>query len=316
MFSIPCLPSIWLGALALGLAFGALAVGVYITFRVLQFPDLTIDGSFPLGAALAAPLIVKQGWNPWTTLPLAAAAGALAGLTTGILTTRCRINGILAGILVSLGLFSINLRLMSSSNLSLLGTVDLFAAFKGLPIEANTLAILVFAGLIATLLLAINYFLITDLGLTLRAAGNNATMVRAQGFNPNTGLLIGLAVANALAALSGALVMEYQGFADVNMGLGTILAGLAAVIIGEVLIPWPSVVFATLGTVVGMIVYRAAIATAINDWHVQFCAVDFRVPLLPAVNAGDTRLATAVIVAIALMVPQIRGRLLRGGGRA
>src|SRR5215212_9732016 len=264
--------NLWVGAVALGLAFAASSLGVFLTFRVLAFPDLTIDGSFPLGAAVSA-ILLTRGWDPWLTLLVAALAGALAGSATALLNSRLKINGLLAGILVSIGLWTVNLRVMQEkANIPLL-TVDtilspirahlsegvlgaLLAPLRPSASDANLSATVVF-GVVTLLAALVLYWLLhTDLGLALRATGENEKMVRAQGIDADTMRLIGLALANALTAFSGGLVAQFQGFADVGMGLGMIVAGLAAVIIGETVVRPRGVGTTILAVAVGAVVYR------------------------------------------------------------
>jgi putative ABC transport system permease protein len=307
--------NVWLGAIATGLAFGLVAIAVYLTFRVLDFPDLTIDASMPLGAALAASLITA-GANAYLVLPLAFVAGAIAGTLTALIATRLRIHSLLASILVTTGLFSINLRVMGRSNLPLLNTDSVFTPFED-PWRAwmlalggdtlarmsnNILAILVFGSLIVLCKLSLDWFMRSEIGLALRATGDNPQMIRALGANTDQMIILGLALSNGLVGLSGALIAQYQGFADVNMGIGLIIAGLAAVILGETL--FRPVHFATASTavIVGMILYRIAIAAALT----------ISVPLPNGSNftidAQDVKLATAVLVFVALWFTHIQNR--------
>ncbi|MCC6176893.1 MAG: ABC transporter permease [Chloroflexi bacterium] len=282
--------NLWIGALALGLAFAASAIGVFVTFRVLAFPDLTIDGSFPLGASVSAILLIK-GWDPWLSLVVAALAGALAGAFTAILNSHLKINGLLAGILVSIALWTVNLRVMEDkANIPLLTVDTILTPFRPLIADANLRAVAVFGAITLLLVLLLTWLLHTDLGLALRATGDNERMVRAQGIHADRMRLIGLAIANALVAFSGGLVAQFQGFADVGMGLGMIVAGLAAVIIGETLVRPRSVLWAVLGVAAGSVVYRGVIAGALS------------VGLGPT----DMRLVTSLIVIAALAVPQVR----------
>lgn len=308
--------NVWLGAVAQGLGFGGVALGVYLTFRVLNFPDLTIDGSFPLGAAVASALIAA-GWNAYLSLPLACLAGALAGIATGLIHTRIGINGLLASILVLTGAFTINLRIMGQSNIPLLDAETIFSPVKPffrdlfiaqwdrewLKVHANVMSILVFVLLIVLLKFAIDWFLHTELGLALRATGDNAQMIRALGVNTDRMKILGLAISNGLVGLSGALLAQYQGFADVNAGAGLIIAGLAAVIIGETLFRPKTIAWATTAVVLGMIVYRLSIALAL--------IIEFPLPGLEKpfkLEATDVKLATALLVLIALAIPKIQQR--------
>ena len=308
--------NVWLGALAQGLGFGAVALGVYLTFRILNFPDLTIDGSFPLGAAVASALIFKE-FNAYLTLPLAFIAGALAGIATGLIHTRLKINGLLASILVMTGVFTINLRIMGQSNIPLLDADTIFVPFKPffrelfieqwdnawVRVHANVLAIVMFVIIILCLKLAFDWFLHTELGLALRATGDNGQMIRALGVNTDNMKILGLAISNGLVGLSGALLAQYQGFADINAGAGLIIAGLAAVIIGETLFRPKTVAAATLAVASGMIVYRVVIALAlIIEFPIPGTGESFKL------EATDVKLATALLVLIALAIPYIQKR--------
>lgn len=308
--------NVWLGAIAQGLGFGAVAMGVYLTFRVLDFPDLTIDGSFPMGAALASALIIS-GFNAYAALSLAFLIGALAGVATGLIHTRLNINGLLASILVMTGVFTINLRIMGQANIPLLDANTIFTPFKPffrnlyieqwdkawVRVHANVMSIVVFVIIIIILKLALDWFLHTELGLALQATGDNAQMIRALGVNTDQMKILGLALSNGLVGLSGALLAQYQGFADVNAGAGLIIAGLAAVIIGESLFRPKSIAWATFAVVMGMIIYRLAIALAL--------IIEFPIPGADAsfkLEATDVKLATALLVLIALGIPQIQRR--------
>lgn len=308
--------NVWLGALAQGLGFGAVAMGVYLTFRILNFPDLTIDGSFPLGAAVSAAIIVAGG-SAYLSLPVAFALGALAGVATGLIHTRLGINGLLASILVLTGLFTVNLRIMGQANIPLLEANTIFTPFRPffrelfieqwdrawLRIHSNIMAILIFIVIVVLLKIALDWFLHTEQGLSLRATGDNPQMIRALGVNTDRMKILGLAVSNGLVGLSGALLAQYQGFADVNSGAGLIIAGLAAVIIGETLFRPKSVAWATSAVVVGMIVYRVAIALAlIIELPIPGTGESFKL------EATDVKLATALLVLIALAIPQIQRR--------
>lgn len=286
--------NLWIGAVALGLAFAASALGVFITFRVLAFPDLTVDGSFPLGAAVSA-ILLTWGWGAWISLGAAAVAGALAGAATALLNARLRINGLLAGILVSFGLWTVNLRVMEDkANLPLLTVETVLSPVRPYIADPNLRGIAVF-GVSALLLGLLLYWLLhTDLGLAIRATGENEKMVRAQGIDANAMRLVGLALANALVAVSGGLVAQFQGFADVGMGLGMIVAGLAAVIIGETVVRPRGVGTTLAAVVVGSILYRAVIAAAL--------ALGSEYGL----RTTDMRLVTSLIVVLALAVPRFR----------
>jgi putative tryptophan/tyrosine transport system permease protein len=286
--------NLWVGSLALGLAFAASALGVFITFRVLAFPDLTVDGSFPLGASVSAILLLR-GYDPWTSLLVAALAGALAGTVTALLNSLLKINGLLAGILVSIGLWTVNLRVMQDkANLPLLTVDTVLTPVRPYISDPNVRGAAVF-GVVCVLLVLVLYWLLhTDLGLALRATGENEKMVRAQGINPDAMRVIGLALANALVAFSGGVVAQYQGFADVGMGLGMIVAGLAAVIIGETLIRPRGVGSTLIAVAAGSVLYRVVIAAA----------------LFIGLGPTDMRLVTSLIVIVALAVPRLRALVM------
>ncbi len=307
--------NVWLGAIATGLAFGFVAMGVYLSFRVLDFPDLTIDGSLPLGAALTATLILA-GVNPYVTLPVAFAGGALAGTVTALIATRLQIHSLLASILVTTGLLSVNLRVMGRSNTPLLNSESIFspmaAPFKQwleraagediAKMSSNLLAILVFGVMILAVKWALDGFMRTEVGLALRATGDNPQMIRALGTNTDHMIILGLAISNGLVGLAGALIAQYQGFADVNMGLGLIIAGLAAVILGETLFRPTHFHTATTAVILGMIFYRIAIAAALTirvpvPWGGHF-----------SIDAQDVKLATALLVLVALWLTHMQKR--------
>jgi putative tryptophan/tyrosine transport system permease protein len=313
---------VWSGSIALGMAFALVAVGVYLTFRVLDFPDLTVDASFPSGAAIAA-LLLTDGHSPWLTLPAAFFVGALFGALTGALHVALRINSLLASILTVTAAFTINLRIQGSANVSLLGVDTIYTTFTepvrdrleswfgatGLQIHRNVVTALVAFVVLAGVILLLDLFFRTEVGVALRATGANRRMSRAQGIDTRVYLVGGVALSNALIAVSGALVAQHQGFADVNSGAGLIIAGLAAVIIGEVLFAgrsqsmWRQLVAASLG----MVLFRSVIGVML--------ATDIDLPLVAAwrLEPTDVRLATAVVVALLLAVPRLRA--IRSKGR-
>lgn len=304
--------SLFIGALAQGLCYTVVGIGVYITFRNLAFPDLTIDGTLALGAGLSAVLILNNKWSPWLTLPIAIVGGALAGMVTGLLTTKLKINGLLSGILVSIGLFTINLHVMGGrSNLPLLGIQTILSALDGLIQSSGSsdkAALIVFGAISLLLILSINYFLHTELGLALRATGDNEQMIRAQGVNTDTMKVLGLALSNGLIALCGALLAQYLGFADASLGLGLIVVGLASVIIGETLFKPRSTLAALISLCLGSIIYRIAIALALRlDFDLGF--VRFKLDPL------DFRLATALLVIVALSSQRFDFSRIRRGGK-
>ena len=293
----------FLGAIEIGLIFALVALGVFLSFRVLNFPDLTVDGSFPLGAATVATLIVS-GMNPALATLIAVAAGAIAGLTTAWLNVRFGILHLLASILTMIALFSINLRIMGKPNVALINqdtVINLFTflsptiAAMGMPVRA-TLKVVALAVIVLIVGLALGRFLKTEFGLAMRATGANARMARAQGVSTSMHIYVGMALSNALVALAGALFAQTAGFADVTVGTGTIVSGLAAVILGETLFRSRSIVAMLLACVIGAIIYRIAIALALNtSWL--------------GLQASDLNLVTAVLVGIALMLPNVRNPL-------
>jgi putative tryptophan/tyrosine transport system permease protein len=279
------------GVLELGLIYGLVGLGVYLSFRVLQFPDLTVDGSFPLGGAVAAALIVK-GVPPIVATGAAIGAGMIAGVLTAYLTVRLKILNLLASILVMIGLYSINLRIMGQPNVPLLGQPTIFSQVsEGFPsVFANDLLL---GAIVLAILIGLNAFLATEQGLALRATGANPRMALAQGIAVDRLTLMGMGLSNGLAALAGALFAQLNGFADVTLGVGTIVLGLAAVIVGETLLPGRSIFKATAGTILGALLYRLIIAIALNSRWLGLAA-------------QDLNLITAVIVGLALVLPRWR----------
>ena len=280
-----------------GLVFGLVAIGVYLTLRVLAFPDLTVDGSYTLGGAVAAVLIVA-GVNPFLATLAAIGAGFCAGLLTGILNTKLRIPALLAGILMMVGLYSINLRIMSGANVSLLREVtsfDIIANLFGMRGGSIAVSIILALAIAAVVFFALNWFLRTEIGLSLRATGDNEQMVRSLGGDTDKNVMLGCAVSNGLVALAGAIVAQGQGFADVAMGIGMIVMGLASVIIGEALFRPKGVTWLLVAAVGGAFVYRL------------FITIALRMGMAP----GDLKLITAVLVVIALAIPYIRKKARR-----
>jgi putative ABC transport system permease protein len=276
-----------IGALELGLLFSLVSIGVYITFRVIQFPDLTVDGSFPLGAAVAATLIV-EGFSPLTATLIATLAGALSGIVTGYLHTRCKILGLLAGILTMTALYSINLRIMGKPNIALLFRPSLLDYFNS---THAALVLLSSSVLIITLLL---YRLFaSEWGLAIRAIGINPRVSPAYGISVNTVILKALVLSNALVAFAGALFAQIYGFADISLGTGTLVAGLAAVIIGERLIVKQSLLMQLFACVLGSLFYRFAITLALNTQSL-------------GLQASDLNLVTVIVVVLTMLIPAIR----------
>jgi putative tryptophan/tyrosine transport system permease protein len=269
-----------------GLLYGFIALGVMIPFRVLAFPDLTSEGSFPLGGCLCAVLILA-GTHPLLATLLALAAGMLAGLATAFIHLRFRINTLLAGILVMTILYSVNLRVLGRANVALLGTDSVFTQDM---IASVPLQIAVFAVLAAALLGALLWLTHTEVGLSARAVGANAALAPALAINPWTFVLGGLALANGLSALAGALAVQLQGFADVHMGFGVLINGLAALIIGETLIGRHSVMRQLAAPVLGSLVYY------------QLVSLGLALGLKPA----DLKLATGLFVLVTLALPALR----------
>lgn len=304
-----------IGALTIGLILSLLSMGVWISFRVLRYCDITVDGSITLGASVAAVLLVR-GWSPWAATLAAALAGAAAGFVTGVLHTRFRIQELLSGILVMTALYSINLRVMGRSNIPLLGVESMAAPVArrlaradgsdtlpilGWAVPLQDVAMLVTVLLITVMVAAgIRYFLLTHFGTALRATGENKQMVRAQGVNNQAMLVFGLVAANALVGLAGALLAQYQGFADVQMGIGMIVWGLASIIIGEALVGRASPGLALCGAIMGTILFRLLVAIALR-W---------------GLNPNDLKLVTAVFVFFALVLPgglqSLSGKLRKG----
>lgn len=272
-----------------GLAYGLVALGIVISFRILAFPDLTVDGSFPLGAAVVARLIM-EGVPPIYGVILAVILGFIAGCFTGLLHTKLKINSLLAGILMMTILYSVNLRIMGRSNIQLLTVNTLLTTLEGL--EFNRFIPIISFFLVVTIGVKIltDMFLHTQLGLAMRATGDNEQMIRTLGVNTDHMTVLGLGLSNAFVALSGALVSQDQGFADVGMGIGMIVAGLASIIIGEALFGTKTVQRMTLAAVVGSIIYKFIISLGL------------RLGLAPT----DLKMATGVMVVLALGIPAIK----------
>ena len=276
------------GAIGQGILWGVMALGIYTTYRILNISDLTVDGSFATGGCVAAVCLVN-GLNPLLSLLVAMIAGILAGGITGFLHTRCEIPAILAGILTQLGLYSINLRIMGRSNLPLLKIDTLFTKGQALlPLPSQYVTIIIGVILIV-IIVCLNYcFLGTEIGCAVRATGNNDKMVRSLGVNTKTTKMIGFMLANGLVALSGALVAQSQGYADIKQGTGAIVIGLASIIIGEVVFGRVgSYMYRLSSVVIGSILYRVVVA----------------VVLQMGLSTDDLKLLTAVLVAIALTIP-------------
>lgn len=300
--------SLLLGALTLGFIFSLIALGVFISFRIFAFPDITADGSSTLGAALAAMLLVK-GVNPVLATAAGFAGGFLAGTLTGTLATKFKINGLLSGILVMTGLYSVNLHIMKRSNISVLGATTLstygeragvlFTRGQNLhvigweitPLEASLLVASFLCVVLAAYVLYV--FFQTNLGTAMRATGDNSEMVRALGVNDENMIILGLAISNGLIALGGAFIAQYQGFADVQMGIGMVVWGLASVIIGEALVGTRQLGLSIIGAVMGSVLFRLLVAIALRL----------------GLNPNDLKLVTAVFVFLALVAPRLLKRV-------
>lgn len=305
-----------IGAFTIGLILSLLSLGMLISFRMIKFTDITVDGSLTLGAAVSA-MLIMSGWSPWLATFVAFMAGSVAGAITGILHTRFKIQEILSGILMMTALYSINLRIMGRSNIPLLDTSTIsestqnvlfrlagennnFLVF-GWTVPVADMAVLL-SSVAITIIIAILLFrfLLTHFGTVLRATGNNAQMVRAQGVNNYNMVVLSLALSNGLVALSGALLAQYQGFADVQMGIGMMVWGLASIIIGEALVGRSGLGITITGVILGTILFRLLIAIALR-W---------------GLNPNDLKLVTALFVFAALVAPamfkKIHKKFIRG----
>ena len=291
-------------ALEQGLLYSFMVLGVFLTFRVLDFPDLTVDGSLPLGAAVTA-VLISNGQSPFVATAAGVAAGLCAGCVTGVLHLLLKSGNsdtnygpkLLAGILTMTALYTVNLRVMGRSNIPLLGVQGVFekiGAFLSVSMISWNL-ILGLAAIVLVVKYLLDWFLHTEFGLTLQATGDNEQMIRAMGTNTQLTRIIGLGLANALVALTGSLVAQQQGFADIGMGIGTIVAGLAGVIMGEVIFGARSISWVLFSVIGGSIVYRLLIA------------VSLRFGIAPT----DLKLLTAALVVVALSVPTIRQKVVR-----
>lgn len=286
-----------LGAIEIGLIFALVALGVFISFRLLRFPDLTVDGSFPLGGAVCA-VLISMGTNPWLATLAAVAAGALAGMITGWLNVKLKIMDLLASILMMIALYSVNLRIMGGPNIPLINDPTIFSQLQPTSMEDYVFRPLLLLVIVIAAKLLLDWFFATERGLSIRATGSNARMARAQGVNTGGMILLGMAVSNGLVGLAGAMFVQTQGGSDISMGIGTIVIGLAAVIVGESILPSRKIFWATLAVVIGAIVYRFFIAAALNTEFI-------------GLKAQDLNLVTALLVTFALVIPQIKRKLRR-----
>lgn len=294
-----------ISTIAQGLLWALLALGVFITFRILDVADLTVEGSFPMGAAISA-VLITMGVNPWLTVVIAGIGGMVAGAVTGWIHTKLKIPALLAGILTMIALYSVNLHIMGKANISLLRMDTVYSAIHSMGVS-NAVALTII-GVVVTVVvgLFLFWFFGTELGTSIRATGVNPQMIRAQGVNTDTMIVLGLLLSNGFVAVSGALIAQSQGFADIGMGVGTIVIGLASVIIGEVLFSSSSVVRKLFGNssfvlslvavVFGSIIYRIVIAAV----------------LYLGMPPNDLKLFTAILVALALSLPTWQGKFRRG----
>lgn len=280
------------GAVEAGIIYAIMALGVFLSFRTLNMPDLTVDGSFVTGAAISA--VLCSGGSPFLGLPVAFIGGCLAGCVTALFHTKLKIQSLLAGILVMLGLYSINLKIMGTrANIPLINKTTVFSFLQGN--QMQSFSKLIIPTIILLLILLLLYlFLQTKFGFVMRATGDNDQMVRALGVNTDFTILIGMAISNGLVALSGALLAQYQSFTDIAMGTGMVVIGLASVIIGEVLVGISSLGRRLMAVILGAILYRLIIAQALEM----------------GMPATDFKLVSALIVAVALSFPVIKERLL------
>ena len=286
------------GALESGLIYALVALGVYISFRVLDFPDLTADGSFPLGGAVAGVAIIA-GVNPWLACIFGMLAGGVAGLVTAWLHVKLGILQLLSSILVMVALYAVNLRIMQAPNLALLGEPTIFGE---LVTDNNGywMRCVVIGGVVIAAKFFLDWFFSTEVGLAMRATGSNLRMSQAQGIATSRSILLGMAISNGLIALAGAIFVQTQGGADISIGVGTIVIGLAAVIIGETIMPAKKMRWITLSAIVGAILYKFFIQIALSN------------DTLRAIGFGpqDVNLVTALLVVIALILPKIKSKIL------
>jgi putative ABC transport system permease protein len=287
-----------LGAIEQGLVYGIMVIGVYLTFRILDFPDLTVDGSLPLGASISA-VAITNGINPYFSLILALMGGCLAGMITAILNTKFKILHLLASILTMIALYSINIRIMGGPNIALLGSPTVFDAVIVWGVPGQYAGMLIFAVFAFCVAGFIVWFLKTELGMAILATGDNPKMITSLGVNTHAVIILGVGLSNGLVALSGALIAQNQGAADVGMGIGTIIAGLASVIIGETIFGDTNIARAFIAALLGSVVYRLAIALALG---LEFGDFSF--------NPSDLNLITSVLVIIALIAPNIKKKMM------
>jgi putative ABC transport system permease protein len=291
------------GALESGLIYALVALGVLMSFRTLDFPDLTADGSFPLGGAVAGVAIIA-GINPWLACLFGMMAGAVAGVVTAWLHVKLGILQLLASILVMVALYSVNLRIMGAPNLPLLGEHTVFSTLVTNE-NGYWMRCVIIGGVIIIAKLFLDWFFSTETGLSMRATGSNLRMAQAQGINTSWVTIMGMAISNSLIALGGALFVQTQGGADISIGIGTIVIGLAAVIIGETIIPAKRIWLITFAVILGAVIYKLFIQVALSSNTLR--SIGF--------GSQDLNLITALLVVIALQLPQIKAKLLSGRSR-
>ena len=291
--------SLLVHALEQGLVFSIMALGVFITFQILNFPDLTVDGSFPLGAAISAKIIFAGG-DPFIAVIWAMFGGVLAGGLTAFFHTRLKFTNLLSGILTMTLLYSVNLRIMGKSNIPLLGKVTILEVIQSWfpQLSPDQLTPVLFLFVVFSVKFLLDYFLGTEIGMAVRATGDNEQMIRSLGVDTRVTKVIGLCLSNGLVALSGSLFAQYSGFADVGMGIGTIVSGLASVIIGRSLIrSRGSINWMTVSVVIGSIIYRTTVMVALR--------YGYRLGFQP----GDLKLISVLLVVISLTFPSFRGKI-------
>ena len=277
-----------LGTLEQSFIFAIMVLGVYLSYKILDFPDMTVDGSFPLGGAVASAILIKGG-NPILALVVAALCGAIAGLITGMIHVKLKVTNLLAGIIVMTGLYSVNLRIMGKSNIPLFSVKHLF--------NGNIIPIVTLVILLILAKITIDYLLKTKFGFALKALGDNETLVISLGIDEKRLKIYGLMIANSFVALSGAILAQYQGFADVGMGPGTIITGLASIIIGEAIFKKRSFISMSMTVILGTIIYRTIIAMSLKL----------------GMNASDLKLITSILVVGIIFLKEKKSLLGRGG---
>ncbi len=278
---------LYLTAMIQGLAFSVMGIGIYLTLRIFNIPDITTDGSYTLGGAVSVVLLVN-GYSPWIALIFAIISGMIAGTATGLIHTKLRVNALLAGILVMTALYSVNLTVMGRPNIPLVDTASVFN-------DDHFIVSILFTTITASIIIL---FLKTDLGIAMRATGSSEDMVRANGVNTSAVKILGIAIANGLTAVSGFLMVQYQGFSDINMGIGIVISGLAAVILGESLVSFTGargIVAGILAVILGSIAFRLILAAALSA----------------GMDPNFLKLTTAVIVLLILGLTRMRSR--KGG---